>query len=133
MNGYTNSDDPNWNLYMPGHKIAMPMPLSDGLVTYADGTPQTVAQYAKDVASFLTWAAEPKLEERKKVGFRVIVFLILFATLLYFVKRKICFLVLVKVPHGFDRAALSVSRLNNKFLFMTFANHFYQKFLKIAR
>jgi cytochrome c1 len=89
MNGYTNSDDPNWNLYMPGHKIAMPMPLSDGVVTYTDGTPQTVAQYAKDVASFLYWAAEPKLEERKKIGFRVIVFLILFATLLYFVKRKI--------------------------------------------
>lgn len=89
MNGYTKPDDPNWNLYMPGHKIAMPMPLSDGIVTYTDGSPQTVAQYAKDVASFLSWAAEPKLEERKKIGLRVIVFLAVFATLLFFVKKRI--------------------------------------------
>jgi ubiquinol-cytochrome c reductase cytochrome c1 subunit len=89
MNGYTNEKDPNWNEYMPGHRIAMPKPLSDGLVTYSDGSPQTVAQYSKDVVAFLTWAAEPKLEERKKTGFRVIIFLILFASLLYFVKKRI--------------------------------------------
>jgi cytochrome c1 len=89
MNGYTNEKDPNWNEYMPGHRIAMPKPLSDGLVTYSDGSPQTVAQYSKDVVAFLTWAAEPKLEERKKTGFRVVIFLILFASLLYFVKKRI--------------------------------------------
>ena len=59
LNGYTKADDPQWNLYYPGHKIAMPAPLSDGVVTYSDGTPGTVPHYAKDVAAFLSWAAEP--------------------------------------------------------------------------
>jgi len=89
MNGYTNEKDPNWNEYLPGHRIAMPKPLSDGLVAYTDGSPQTVQQYAKDVSAFLMWVAEPKLEERKRTGFRVIVFLAVFAGLLYFVKKKI--------------------------------------------
>lgn len=89
MEGYTKDGDPNWNEYFPGHKIAMPKPLSDGQVEYTDGSPQTVHQYAQDVAAFLMWAAEPKLEERKRMGFRVFVFLIVFAGLLYFVKRRI--------------------------------------------
>ena len=89
MNGYTHADDPNWNAYFPGHKIAMPKPLSDGAVTYTDGSPQTVAQYSKDVAAFLYWAAEPKLDTRKELGFRVILFLIVFAVLLYFTKKKV--------------------------------------------
>nr|WP_244395996.1 cytochrome c1 [Beijerinckia indica] len=89
LNGYTNEKDPNWNEFMPGHKIAMPKPLSDGLVAYTDGTPQTAQQYAKDVTSFLMWMAEPKLEERKKFGFRVVIFLAVFAAMLYFVKRKV--------------------------------------------
>lgn len=89
LNGYTHSDDPNWNEYFPGHKIAMPKPLSDGAVEYTDGSPQTVQQYSKDVAAFLYWAAEPKADDRKKMGFRVILFLIVFAGLMYFTKRKI--------------------------------------------
>jgi cytochrome c1 len=89
LNGYTHPDDPNWNLYFPGHKIAMGKPLSDGQVEYTDGSPQTVEQYSKDIASFLMWAAEPKLEQRKEMGFRVIIFLAVFASLLYYVKRKI--------------------------------------------
>jgi cytochrome c1 len=89
MNGYTKPDDPTWNLYYPGHKIAMPQPLTDGAVKYEDGTPGTVPNYAKDVAAFLTWAAEPTLDERKKIGFRVIIFLIVLSTLLYLTKKKI--------------------------------------------
>jgi ubiquinol-cytochrome c reductase cytochrome c1 subunit len=89
MQGYTKDSDPNWNEYFPGHKIAMPKPLSDGAVEYTDGSPQTVHQYAQDVSAFLMWAAEPKLEARKHLGFRVIIFLIVFAALLYFVKRRI--------------------------------------------
>jgi len=89
LNGYTHADDPNWNLYFPGHKIGMGKPLSDGQVEYTDGSPQTVEQYSQDIAAFLFWAAEPKLEQRKEMGFRVIIFLSVFAVLLYFVKRKI--------------------------------------------
>jgi cytochrome c1 len=67
----------------------MPPPLSDGVVTYTDGAPQTVDQYAKDVAAFLMWAAEPTLEERKRTGFQVMIFLVVLAGLLYFTKKKI--------------------------------------------
>ncbi len=59
-------------------------------MTYADGAPQTVDQYSRDVAAFLMWAAEPKLEERKETGFKVMIFLIAFAVLLYLTKNKIC-------------------------------------------
>ena len=89
LNGYTNDNDLNWNEYFPGHKIAMPKPLSDGVVDYADGSPKTVQQYAKDVAAFLMWAAEPKLEERKRLGMRVLIFLIVYAGMLLLVKTKI--------------------------------------------
>jgi ubiquinol-cytochrome c reductase cytochrome c1 subunit len=90
LTGYTHPKDPNWNLYFPGHKIAMPQPpISDGSVEYTDGTPAKTANYAKDVTAFLAWAAEPTLAERKKTGFRVMIFLIVFSGLLYYVKRKI--------------------------------------------
>jgi cytochrome c1 len=79
----------NYNKYMPGEKIAMASPLVDGQVEYADGSPQTVSQYAKDVVAFMMWAAEPHLEQRKEMGFRVIVFLLLFAGLLYYTKKKV--------------------------------------------
>ena len=89
LNGFTHPDDPNWNLYFPGHHIAMPKPLTDGAIKYTDGTAPTLANYSRDVAAFLFWAAEPKLEERKAMGFRVVVFLIVFAGLLYFTKKRI--------------------------------------------
>jgi ubiquinol-cytochrome c reductase cytochrome c1 subunit len=89
LNGFTHPNDPNWNEYFPGHHIAMPKPLNDGAVKYTDGTAPTLINYSHDVAAFLYWAAEPKLEERKATGLRVIVFLIVFASLLYFVKRRI--------------------------------------------
>lgn len=78
-----------WNKYMPGHVIAMPPQLSDGLVGYEDGTPETIEQYAKDVAHFLTWAADPYMEARKTLGIRVLMFVLIFAGIMYAVKRKI--------------------------------------------
>jgi ubiquinol-cytochrome c reductase cytochrome c1 subunit len=76
--------------FISGVALKMPPPLtSDGQVTYDDGAPQTVDQYARDVSAFMMWAAEPHLEERKKTGFRVIIFLALFGVLVYLTKRKI--------------------------------------------
>jgi ubiquinol-cytochrome c reductase cytochrome b/c1 subunit len=71
------------------HFIGMKKPLTDGQVEYTDGSPQTVEQYAKDVAAFLMWAAEPHLEARKRLGFQVLVFLLVFSGLLYFTKKKV--------------------------------------------
>ncbi len=82
-------DGQYYNVYMIGRRIGMPPPLSDGAVTYDDGTPQTVDQYARDVTAFMAWVSEPSLESRKKIGLGVISFLIVFAGLLYFTKRKI--------------------------------------------
>ncbi len=79
----------HYNEYFPGHNIAMPPPLTDGQVTYDDGAPQTLAQYSKDVSAFLMWAAEPKLVQRKRTGFQVIIFLIVLAGLMYFTKKKV--------------------------------------------
>jgi ubiquinol-cytochrome c reductase cytochrome b/c1 subunit len=78
-----------WNKYFPGHRIAMRPPLSDGLVDYSDGSPKTADQYARDVVAFLAWAAEPHLEARKRIGFQVMIFLVVFAGLMYFTKKKI--------------------------------------------
>lgn len=95
MNGYAEPpkglelNGMNYNTIMPGNKIAMAKPLSDGLVEYTDGSPKTVQQYSRDVAAFLMWAAEPKLEDRKRTGFRTMIFLLVFAGLLYFVKKRI--------------------------------------------
>jgi ubiquinol-cytochrome c reductase cytochrome b/c1 subunit len=87
--GVTIPDGSYYNRYFPGHAIKMPPPLSDGQVTFDDGSPATVAQYAKDVATFLTWTAEPHMEARKRIGLQVFVFLILLTGLLYFTKKKV--------------------------------------------
>lgn len=79
----------HYNKAMDGNVIAMAAPLSDGAVAYEDGTPQIVSQYAKDVATFLTWAAEPEMEQRKQMGVKVILFLSVFAVVMYAVKRQI--------------------------------------------
>lgn len=80
----------HYNPYFIGGKsLAMAAPLSDDQVTYDDGAPQTVDQYSRDVSAFLMWAAEPHLESRKKTGFRVMVFLVLFAGLMYATKRRV--------------------------------------------
>ena len=78
-----------YNKYFPGHSIAMPKPMEDGRVTNDDGSPNTLAQYSKDVSAFLMWAAEPHLEARKRIGFQVMIFLLIFAGLLYFTKKKV--------------------------------------------
>jgi ubiquinol-cytochrome c reductase cytochrome b/c1 subunit len=87
--GFKLPEGGNYNKYFPGHSIGMPPPLSDGQVAYTDGTPTTVAQYAKDVSAFLMWAAEPHLEARKRLGFQVMIFLVVLAGLLYFTKKRI--------------------------------------------
>jgi ubiquinol-cytochrome c reductase cytochrome b/c1 subunit len=79
----------NYNEYFPGHNIAMPPPLTDGQVKFDDGSPETLEQYSKDVAAFLMWAAEPHLDARKRIGFQVIIYLIVLSGLLYFTKKKV--------------------------------------------
>jgi cytochrome c1 len=79
----------NYNEYFPGHVIAMPPPLSAGQVTFDDGSPATLEQYSQDVAAFLMWAAEPHMVARKRIGFQVMIFLIVLAGLLYFTKKKV--------------------------------------------
>ena len=78
-----------YNKFMYGNKIKMPIPLSDGLVEYSDGTEATEEQMAKDVTTFLMWSAEPHLETRHKTGFRVIVYLIILSILVYLTMKKI--------------------------------------------
>ena len=75
--------------YISGVQIAMAPPLSADQHEYSDGSPQTVDQYSRDVAAFMMWAAEPHLVERKAMGFRVLIFLLIFAGLLYLTKRKV--------------------------------------------
>lgn len=75
--------------FISGPALAMPPPISDDQVEYADGAPQTVDQYSRDVTAFMMWAAEPHLVERKATGMVVMVFLIVFAVLMYLVKRRV--------------------------------------------
>lgn len=78
-----------YNEMFPGQMIAMPPPLSDGQVTFADNTPATVRQMARDVTTFLSWAAEPEMEERKRLGLKVMAYLLLMAGVFYALKRKV--------------------------------------------
>jgi cytochrome c1 len=86
---YSVTKDDNFNLYFPGHRIAMPPPLSDGKVNYVDGTKNTLDQEARDVVEFLAWASEPHLEARNRTGIRVILFLLALAGLMYALKRQV--------------------------------------------
>jgi len=87
--GFALPQGAQYNKYFPGHAIGMPKPLGDGQVEYTDGTPTTVDQYGRDIAAFLMWASEPKLDERKRLGFQVFVFLIVLTGLLYFTKKRV--------------------------------------------
>jgi ubiquinol-cytochrome c reductase cytochrome c1 subunit len=78
-----------YNKMYPGHQIAMPPPLQDGTVGYTDGTPNTLSQEATDVVTFLAWAANPEMVERKQMGVRVILFLVFMTGLTYAVKRQV--------------------------------------------
>jgi len=86
--GETIAKGMNYNPYFPGHQIAMPPPLSDNAVTFADGTSASLDQEAKDVVQFLAWASEPTLETRKQTGLKVLIFLIIFSGIMYCVKRR---------------------------------------------
>jgi Cytochrome c1 len=77
-----------YNPYFEGHQIAMAPPLAEGLVTYSDGTPATVEQMAHDVVTFLAWVSEPELEERKRLGIKVLIFLSFFTLLLFILMRR---------------------------------------------
>ena len=87
------AEKPEGKFYNPyfaaGHWIGMPPPLSDGQVTFDDGAPSTVDDMSRDVAAFLAWTAEPKMEARKQLGLQVMIFLAAFAVLLYLTKRKV--------------------------------------------
>ena len=93
-----------YNAYYPGHVIAMPKPLIDGQLEYPKGpdgkspVPETVDQYAKDVAAFMMWAAEPTLEQRKRTGFMVLIFLAVMGAGLGYWKKKVW----ANVGHGSD-------------------------------
>ena len=78
-----------YNAYFPGHQIAMPPPLSEGVVEYTDGAEETLEQYAHDITTFLMWTAHPELETRKQLGVKVILFLIGLTALLFALKKKI--------------------------------------------
>lgn len=82
-------DGGSYNTYFPGHIIAMAPPLSDEAVEYTDGTEATLEQHARDVTTFLAWAAEPELEERKSMGVKVLLFLLILTGMLYAVKRQV--------------------------------------------
>ena len=79
----------NYNKYFPGNQIAMPQPLTDDRVTYADGTKATIDQMAHDVVTFLAWTANPEMVERKQIGWRWVLFFLIMAGLTYGVKRKV--------------------------------------------
>ena len=80
-----------YNAAFDGNQIAMAPPLAEGQVTYDDGTAETVENYSRDVSAFLMWAAEPHLEERKAMGLRVILYLLIMAVVLYLAKRAMWF------------------------------------------
>ena len=83
------SEGMNYNPYFPGSQIAMAAPLDNDAIEYADGTKATVEQLSRDVTAFLIWTAEPELEERKRLGLKVMLFLIIFTAMLYAVKRQV--------------------------------------------
>ena len=83
------NDGMNYNTAFAGNQIAMPPPLSDGVVTYADGTPNTKEQEAKDIVAFLNWASEPELELRHALGIKVLAFLVILTGVFYVLKRKV--------------------------------------------
>jgi ubiquinol-cytochrome c reductase cytochrome c1 subunit len=88
--GFKMQQGMNYNEYFPGHQIAMPPPLTtDGQLTYADGTKATIPQMAHDVVTFLSWASEPNLNERHRMGAKVILFLVIAAGIFYAAKRRI--------------------------------------------
>ena len=78
-----------YNKWKEGHQIAMAQPLDEGYVDYDDGTENSLPQLSKDITNFLVWAAEPELEERKRIGIKVLLFFIIAGALVYTVKNRL--------------------------------------------
>jgi ubiquinol-cytochrome c reductase cytochrome c1 subunit len=78
-----------YNPWFPGHQIAMVPPLQEGLVTYSDGSSPSIAEMAKAVTTFLAWAAEPEMENRKQSGIEALIYLAVFSLLMYLVMRQV--------------------------------------------
>ncbi|NDB82527.1 MAG: cytochrome c1 [Alphaproteobacteria bacterium] len=87
--GFNLMEGLHYNKYFPGHQLAMPSPLSEGSVTYQDGTKATLDQMAYDVTNFLQWASEPEMEKRKSMGLKVMIYLVIFTIFFYFTKKRI--------------------------------------------
>ena len=87
--GVTLMEGMQYNVYFTGNQIAMAPPLADDAVEYQDGTKPTLAHLAQDVTTFLNWAAEPELEERKRMGIKVLLFLIVLTAMMYALKRQV--------------------------------------------
>ncbi len=83
------NDGMYYNTAYPGRQLAMPPPLADGAVTYQDGTEPKLENYSKDVTAFLSWAADPTLNQRKRIGWQVILYLLVTTALLYLGKQRI--------------------------------------------
>ena len=78
-----------YNIYFPGNQISMAPPLTEGQVTYADGTKATVEQMSHDIVTFLAFAAEPEMEQRKRMGVKVMIYLAVMTVIFYLTMRKI--------------------------------------------
>lgn len=87
--GFTVMPGKYYNPYFAGWNISMPPPLQANAVTYSDGTKATLEQECHDIVTFLSWAAEPKMEERKQMGFEVILFLLLLAGVSFLAYRRV--------------------------------------------
>ena len=79
----------HYNPYFAGGQIAMAQPIYDGQVEYQDGTANTMDQITFDLVNFLQWAAEPEMEQRKKMGIRVMIFLTIMTVLFYVAMKRI--------------------------------------------
>ena len=82
-------DGLNYNPVFSGHQISMPPPLADGVVSFQDGTEPKVQNYARDVTAFLSWTADPSLGQRKRIGWQVMLYLLITTLLLYLGKKRI--------------------------------------------
>ena len=78
-----------FNKFVANNQIAMPQPLYEGSVDYDDGTKNTLPQLSEDLVTFLAWASEPELEERKRLGIKVILFFIVIGILIFIAKRRL--------------------------------------------
>ena len=87
--GFELPDGTYYNNYFTGNAIAMAPPLFDDMVEYADGTPATLHQLSYDVANFMAWASDPTMQERKEMGLKVMLFMIVFVIMLYFTNKRV--------------------------------------------